>query len=386
VIHTIPTQNVNVKHQVSYRRKKTFKCPPKIAYAPDIVELFTNAVVGLTLNQIIYWLEPAKDGTPKSNVTFRGEHRIAKSCVEIAEEIGKKPHQVRHAIDLLRRWGVLIFDVGRFWGAPTGHIDVNWDLLGQLLQIFRAARENAQETRPLKPSTICEISQIQGNDKSLKFSTEITTENTFPLTPVNGGLSDSLLQNEKRPDSAIFPLLDQEPQVSSKKDQVEQVEAKAHTIALEIEITPATVASAQVKPLQPLHLLQPHSVQQNSFDSSPQDIVRRRKLGNSLRQAGLNPRARGENKRAVNARQKEAVKRYKDARLLAYLSGPKNEESKPVDFIAMVEVEKRRLAEEKREEQRRIAANPPPPPPPPKPNPLTAKLEQFAREKQKGGV
>ena len=87
-----------------------------------LVRMAGNAAGGMILSQLHYWTSDDSSGHTRLRVHRNGFWWLAKACKEFGEETGLKTRQVRSAVDLLRRQGIIHKEAHLFRGLVTLHL------------------------------------------------------------------------------------------------------------------------------------------------------------------------------------------------------------------------------------------------------------------------
>jgi hypothetical protein len=94
----------------------------RLIVTPLTIQIAGGAAEALVLGRICFWFSAGKDGNCRAQIKRREKIWIAKSCDELAEEVGLSERQVRRAIDRLRKRGMIETFAGWFGGRKVLHL------------------------------------------------------------------------------------------------------------------------------------------------------------------------------------------------------------------------------------------------------------------------
>lgn len=113
------------------------------------IDMSGDLVAGALLGQILYWLAPQKDGSPRARIQKDGRYWIAKARTDWWEEIRISPKQYDRAVKILEEKGFVETRTMRFDGNPVKHISVNAEAVNAALEKWKL--EQVQEPAALEP-------------------------------------------------------------------------------------------------------------------------------------------------------------------------------------------------------------------------------------------
>lgn len=182
-----------------------------IDFKMTYVDVVGDLMAGLLLSQIVYWFTPDRQGRSKIRIQREGRRWMAKKHSEWYEEIRMTEDQVRRALGMLKKAGLVEVKRFKFAGAPTTHISLNTkELIKAINEIESIEAENDTPSQMelglnpngtgLEPKSIRATAQMELGQNPEPY-TETTnrdyiqrlhTEEEPPLPPKRGKPDDWL--------------------------------------------------------------------------------------------------------------------------------------------------------------------------------------------------